>query len=114
MSHTNYNSISAKPETAPEVTTTPNTTLNDTEKSGVPTPDTSNVPAPPPPIYGTVSGCTLLNVRENPSLNAKILSTIKKDSTVLVDLVNSTDEWYKVIVNDQEGFCMKQYITLPQ
>ena len=126
MSHTNYNGISTKPakdeteaktadpEKAPDVTPTPNVHLDDIEKTGEYIPETLNVPIPKQLVVGKVCNCTLLNVRENPSLNAKILLTIKNDSTVLVDPAESTDEWYKVIVNDQEGFCMKQFITLPQ
>lgn len=125
MSHTNYNGISTKPtkdeteaqvvdlEKTPDVTSTPN--LDNIEKAGEGAPNTSNVPEPTPLfVLGTVSNCALLNVRETPSLDATILSTIDKDSTVLVDPAESTAEWYKVIVNNQEGFCMKKYISLPQ
>jgi uncharacterized protein YgiM (DUF1202 family) len=101
MSHTNYNGITSK---------------NDNRASNV------NAPVQPEPetveqeayISGTVFGCMKLNVRKDPNINADILFTIDKDTEVTIDTEESTAEWYKVFVNDQEGFCMKKYISLPQ
>lgn len=126
MSHTNYNGISAKPakdETEAKVVDAENSTeaaptlpvnIEDIDKAGVYVPETSNVPEPKQLVVGKVCKCSMLNVREKPNLNATILSTIEVGSTALVDPEESTDVWFKVIVNDQEGFCMKRYIALPQ
>lgn len=62
---------------------------------------------------GIVTDCIKLNVRETPDTNAEILCEIQKDSEVMVDKSESTDEFYKVYTNSSiEGFCMKKYIAL--
>lgn len=62
---------------------------------------------------GIVTDCIKLNVRETPDTNAEILCEIQKDSEVMVDESESTDEFYKVYINSGvEGFCMKNYISL--
>lgn len=104
MSHVNYNGISnnaAKDENVKtaDVTTTSNVIVD----------DLVDIMA-----VGKVSNCTKLNVRKDPDINADILFIIDKDTEVVIDNEESTEEWYKVIVNEQEGFCMKKYISLPQ
>ena len=78
------------------------------------TPETPEVPAPAEPILGKVEGCTQLNVRENPDIFAKVVLVIGKDSDVLINLEESTDDWYKVYVEGYDGFCMKKYVALVQ
>lgn len=57
-----------------------------------------------------------LNVRKEPSKEAEILCAINNGIEVIVDTVNSTDDFYKVIVNHNnkeiEGYCMKQFISI--
>lgn len=65
------------------------------------------------PLYGVVSGCNALNIRKEPEPNAEVLCVEAIKSILVVDLDNSTDEWYSVCTKDGiEGFCMKQYVTL--
>jgi hypothetical protein len=113
MSHTNYNAVSNKkpevkntivPETKPVVLSTP-------EDNAVNTPTTT---ANPEPVFGFVTGCARLNVRENPNLDAPVLLVIDEDAEVIVVLEESTAEWYKVYANEQEGFCMKKYIEIDE
>ncbi|MBQ8829678.1 MAG: SH3 domain-containing protein [Burkholderiaceae bacterium] len=62
---------------------------------------------------GVVSNCQRLNVRENPTANAKVVCVIELDDEVEVDKQNSTDDFYKVVTADgTDGFCMKKFITL--
>lgn len=108
MAHTNYNNVSNK--TKPNVTNVaPAAQPEPATAAPVPEPE-----APSAATIGTVFDCKKLNVRTNPNVNAQVLFTINKGTEVKIDLEESTAEWYKVLVNHQEGFCMKKYITLPQ
>ena len=64
-------------------------------------------------VVGIVSNCGRLNVRRAPNKMSKVITEIPVDTEVIVNLEKSTDEWYKVCVNDNvKGFCMKNYIAL--
>lgn len=67
------------------------------------------------PIEGIVSGCERLNVREEPNKNADIVCVIEKDASVIIDVDDSTDSFYKVCTEaGAEGYCMKNFITITQ
>ena len=118
MSHTNYNNVSSKtnhdktnvaPVQPEPATTTAPVVIPET------TPATpAATVTPPEPVFGRVFDCKNLNIRKNPTTTSQILFTIPKDTLVEIDVEASTAEWYKVVVNDKEGFCMKQFVTLPQ
>lgn len=62
-------------------------------------------------FVGTVINCGRLNLREKPSLDGKVICELPKGSEVMVDLTESTDEWYSVYLESGlSGFCMKDYI----
>lgn len=64
-------------------------------------------------VAAMVTGCTRLNVREEPNAKAKVVATIPVKSEVIVDLTCSTDEFYKVCnAAGITGFCMRKYISL--
>lgn len=64
-------------------------------------------------ILGTVVSPSGLNIREEPSRNGKVLSVVKDNSTVMIDLDGSENKWYKVCTESGiEGFCMKEYVTI--
>lgn len=55
----------------------------------------------------------LLNVRVAPIMSSDIVTQIKKDSKVSIDLKASTDEWYAITTEDRDrGFCMKKFIAI--
>lgn len=61
--------------------------------------------------FGVVTGCVILNVRENPSKDAEILCTIPCDAKVEID--NEVGDFYGVTTEaGVEGFCMKNYIDV--
>ena len=63
--------------------------------------------------FGEVTDCLKLNVRSCPSNASEIVAVIPVKTIVLVDVVNSIEDWYKVyLVEGIEGFCMKKYIRL--
>lgn len=67
------------------------------------------------PIEGIVSGCERLNVREEPKKDADIVCVIEKDASVIIDVDDSTDSFYKVCTEaGAEGYCMKNFITITQ
>lgn len=64
------------------------------------------------PVFGLVN-CALLNVREEPDAESEILAVLKKDSEVMIDFDESTEDFYS-ICNEAgiEGYCMKQFIEV--
>ena len=70
-------------------------------------------PEEAPTVIGTVVDCVRLRVRESASSNAEVICEIPKDSEVMVDENESTEEFYKVCTESgAEGFCMKKFIAL--
>lgn len=62
-------------------------------------------------LRGVVENCQYLRVRQEPNLNSAILTVLKQKSKVTIDITASTNEFYKVFVNDSiEGFCLKKFI----
>lgn len=64
---------------------------------------------------GVVTGCDKLNVRAEPSITSAILCEISKQTEVIVDEIETINEFYKICTDfGIEGFCMKKYITVQQ
>ena len=63
-------------------------------------------------IEGMVEGCARLNVRKEASKTADIVYTINKGDLVIVDLTNSTYDFYKVVAPNFEGYCVKDFIEI--
>lgn len=63
-------------------------------------------------VVGVVTDCLKLNVRKEPSADAKVLVIIDALSEVMVDVDASTKDFYKVTAGSVEGFCMRKYIAL--
>lgn len=62
---------------------------------------------------GTVDGCARLNVRKEPSIEAKVVAIIKRRDEVEIIEEESTEEFYKVCTTTGvEGFCMRKFITI--
>lgn len=62
---------------------------------------------------GTVDGCVRLNVREEPSIEAEVVTIIKKGEAVEIFEEESTEEFYKVCAaTGAEGFCMRKFVTI--
>ena len=62
-------------------------------------------------VNGVVTNCLRLRLRKEP--NGPIISWLDAGDGVLVETVQSTDEWYKVYTKDDlDGFCMKEFITI--
>ena len=65
------------------------------------------------PLHGITTKTFLLNVRKEPNIDSEIIYRLDYSSLVMIDEENSTDEWYKIrTLNNIEGYCMKEYVTL--
>ncbi len=64
-------------------------------------------------VYGTVECKEVLNVRKAPAADAAVICVIKNGSEVIIDVTNSTDDFYKVCTEaGLEGYCMKKFIKV--
>lgn len=64
------------------------------------------------PTFGVVT-CALLNVRETPTKDAKILTKVKQGNEIMIDFSASTDDFYSICTQTGvEGYCMKQFIEV--
>ena len=62
---------------------------------------------------GIVTGCSRLNVREAPEIEANVICTVPVWSEVQVCMTHDHGIWYHVYTAaGQEGYCMKQFINI--
>ena len=61
---------------------------------------------------GIVVNCFKLNVRRSANLLAKVLTVIEKGTEVIIANAKTSNGFYKVKVNDIEGYCVKDYIEI--
>ena len=62
-----------------------------------------------PSSKGFVDNCSKLNIRENPNIDAKVLTILNKGDKVQINSEN--EGWYGVFYKGISGFCMKEYIN---
>ena len=66
-----------------------------------------------PEVTGVVVNCAKLNMRVAPSADAEILCTIDRNTEVVIDESESTDEFYAACTPaGMEGYCMRKYIEV--
>lgn len=95
---------------APVVEETVETKVEETVVA--PTPETP-VDSEPDGILGVVTECAKLNVRKEPSTEADVVTTLLIGTEVMVDIFESTEEFYKVTTGaGVEGYCMKKFINI--
>lgn len=69
----------------------------------------------PKPVFGVVSGCAKLNIRNSPSTNGNVVCVVDENTRLMISLAESTNEWYSVYNSaGLNGFCMKKFITVKQ
>ena len=61
---------------------------------------------------GVVSKCSVLNVRKIPNPTGEVLFTISRGTQVKIDLLGSTESYYRVVIQGVEGFCRKDFIEV--
>ena len=66
-------------------------------------------------VIGVVKECAKLNVRTHPSMLASIVTEIKAGTKVVIDEIESTEDFYKVCTEaGVDGFCVKKFIAVEQ
>lgn len=66
-----------------------------------------------PVIYGKVTGCSKLNVRQHPNLQSDILCCLDVNTEVEIDEDKSTNDFYAICTpSGREGFCLKKFIKI--
>lgn len=62
---------------------------------------------------GKIRDCDKLNVREEPTVESKVLCKLDKLSEVQIDKSNSTRDFYRIITSTGiNGYCMKKYMSI--
>lgn len=64
------------------------------------------------PVTGNVTGCSKLNVRAKPTIDADVLAILNGDSEIEIDPSRSTNEWLKITTAaGVEGYCMRKFVN---
>lgn len=114
---TQYNKMSEpnKEVQAPEEVKEPEVTpVVAPEVKSEPEPAAENTKAETP-VYtpAIVSRCKKLNVRKTPNPNAEIVAVLNVNTTLNVEMANSTTKYYKVYTAaGVEGFCVREFVDL--
>lgn len=58
--------------------------------------------------YAIVAGAKKVNMRENPNIEAKVLTVLKMGTKV--EFIDEIGNWAEIKYNDEDGFMMKQYL----
>lgn len=113
----NYNDISKKPVVT-EVSVVPdapceecqiNYSETEIELETEVTPELET----PKEVFGVVSGCAALNIRDDCSLDANVVAVVTKGTVLEIDSANCEDDWLAVYTESGiEGFCMAQYVDI--
>ena len=62
---------------------------------------------------GIVIDCPRLNVRVEPRANADVVCIIERDSKVVINEAETTENFYKICTEvGVEGYCMKRFIDI--
>lgn len=77
-----------------------------------PIPEQIIEPEPITDPIGKVANCKLLCMRQEPKSAAAVIRFLEAGTKVVVHADKSTDEWYAVTVDEVDGFCMKNYISI--
>ena len=65
------------------------------------------------PAVGIITNCTKLNIRKEPKVNAEVLCVVDHHTEVVVNLDESTDDFYKICTAAGiEGYCVKHFVTV--
>ena len=89
-------------------------TITEVEEPVMFTEEHISEPEPPAePVYGKVAGCERLNVRTESTKDSDVACVINEGTEVMVDLDDSTVDWYKVCLADGiEGYCLAEFIRI--
>ena len=64
-------------------------------------------------VIGKISGFEKLYVRKEASKDSEPVGIVTDKDDILIDITNSTDDFYKVITsNGLEGYCVKEFVKI--
>ena len=64
-------------------------------------------------LFGFVSGCSKLNIRKAPNVNADIECVVNEGSELKIDKSKSIDGWFNICTaNGVEGYCMSKFVEI--
>ncbi len=64
-------------------------------------------------LFGFVSGCSKLNIRKAPNLNAGIECVVNEGSELKIDKSKSIEGWFNICTaNGVEGYCMSKFVEI--
>lgn len=64
-------------------------------------------------VIGKISGFEKLYVRKEASKDSEPVGIVTDKDDILIDVTNSTDDFYKVITsNGLEGYCVKEFVKI--
>lgn len=74
--------------------------------------ETVETAALPETVTGTVTNCSKLNIRTEPSTSAEIACVVNVNTELAIIVEKSTDKWlYVCTAAGIEGYCMREYVT---
>ena len=63
--------------------------------------------------FGFVSGCSKLNIRKAPNVNADIECVVNEGSELKIDKSKSIEGWFNICTaNGAEGYCMSKFVEI--
>ena len=67
----------------------------------------------PKPMYGVVTRCERLNVRNHPSTTAGIVTVLNEGTKVHINIEGDSAEWHYISTESGiSGYCMARYIKI--
>ena len=112
MSKKNYNKISTdKVKAAEEVV---EEVVAETVEEIIETDDVviEETPVVKQPVIGVVVGCSKLNIRKGPSLNAEIGLVLNAGDQVIIR--ETVGDFYKIGNPEAPDYCMKKFISIKE
>ena len=64
-------------------------------------------------VYGCVDGCSRLNIRKSPNVNATPLCIVDAGTKLTINEAKSTTDWYSVVTpSGVKGYCMRKFVVV--
>jgi len=61
---------------------------------------------------GVIRNCKLLNIRKQSSLDSDILGVLNTESEFVINVKQSTNDFYKINYKGIDGYCLKKFVKL--
>ena len=111
----NYSNYSKKPEVVDDI---PDTCIHVQANVIATEPEVENeqldsTPETTNEVFGVVTGCSKLNIREEPSTDSEVLAVVSSGTTLEIDMDDFGYDWLAVCTaSGISGYCMAQYVDI--